>query len=145
MCSLNLKDFSVENLETTRSTFLSKFYSEIYLSRIINYWGSIFTLYLTEEAFRFVSLLSTFLFFLLLFSFYINIFLRDIYYSQDSRELRGNQMDSWWDLFSLEIWILFTFSLTQLSRSYWLSHFKVALWGFELISNYHPSITKRTA
>ena len=145
MCSLNLKDFSVENLETTRSTFLSKFYSEIYLSRIINYWGSVFTLYLTEEAFRFVCLLSTFLFFLLLFSFYINIFLRDIYYSQDSRELRGNQMDSWWDLFSLEIWILFTFSLTQLSRSYWLSHFKVALWGFELISNYHPSITKRTA
>ena len=145
MCSLNLKDFSVENLETTRSTFLSKFYSEIYLSRIINYWGSVFTLYLTEEAFRFVCLLSTFLFFLLLFSFYINIFLRDIYYSQDSRELRGNQMDSWWDLFSLEIWILFTFSLTQLSRSYWLSHFKVALWGFELISNYHPSITKQTA
>ena len=41
-----LKDFSVENLETTRSTFLSKFSSEIYLSRIINYWGSIFTLYL---------------------------------------------------------------------------------------------------
>ena len=38
-----LKDFSVENLETTPSTFLSKFSSEIYLSRIINYWGSIFT------------------------------------------------------------------------------------------------------
>ena len=145
MCSLNLKDFSVENLETTHSTFLSKFSSEIYLSRIINYWGSIFTLYLKEEAFRFVCVPSTFLFFLLLFSFYINIFLRDTYYSQDSRELRGNQMDSRWDLFSLEIWILFTFSLMQLSWSYWLSHFKVALWGFELISNYHPSITKRTA
>ena len=41
-----LKGFSVENLETTGSTFLSKFSSEIYLSRIINYWGSIFTLYL---------------------------------------------------------------------------------------------------
>ena len=25
------------------------------------------------------------------------------------------------------------------------SHFKVTLWGFDLISNYHPSITKRTA
>ena len=30
------------------------------------------------------------------------------------------------------------------SRSYWLWHFKVKLWGFELISNYHSSITKRT-
>ena len=35
------KDFSVENVETTPSTFLSKFCSEIYLSRIINYWGNI--------------------------------------------------------------------------------------------------------
>ena len=32
-----LKDFSVENLETTPSTFLSKFFSEIFLSRVINY------------------------------------------------------------------------------------------------------------
>ena len=44
-----LKDFSVENLKTTPSTFLSKFFCEIYLSRIIKYWGSIFTLYLTRE------------------------------------------------------------------------------------------------
>ena len=42
-----MKGFSVENLETTPSTFLSKFSSEIYLSQIINYWGIIFTLYLT--------------------------------------------------------------------------------------------------
>ena len=35
-----LKDFSVENLETTPSTCLSRFLSEIYLSRIINCWGS---------------------------------------------------------------------------------------------------------
>ena len=41
-----LKDFSVENLETTPSTFPSKFSYEIYLHGIINYWGSIFTLYL---------------------------------------------------------------------------------------------------
>ena len=34
---LKRKDFSVENLETTPSIFLSKFSSEIYLSRIINY------------------------------------------------------------------------------------------------------------
>ena len=45
--SQDLKDFSVENLETTPSTFLLKFSSNIYLSRIINYWGSIFALYLT--------------------------------------------------------------------------------------------------
>ena len=32
-----LKDFSVENFETTPSTFLPKFSSEIYLSPIINY------------------------------------------------------------------------------------------------------------
>ena len=44
-----LKNFSVENLETTPSTFTSKFSSKIYSSRIIYYWGSIFTLYLTEE------------------------------------------------------------------------------------------------
>ena len=42
-----LKDLYVENLETTPSTFCSKFSSEIYLSRIINYWDSIFLLYLT--------------------------------------------------------------------------------------------------
>ena len=37
-----LKDLSVENLETTPSTVLSKFSFEIYLSRIIDYLGSIF-------------------------------------------------------------------------------------------------------
>ena len=44
-----LKDFSVENLKTTPSTFVSNFFCEIYLSRIIKYWASIFTLYLTRE------------------------------------------------------------------------------------------------
>ena len=34
--------------------------------------------------------------------------------------------------------------LMQLSRSYWIWHFKVTLWGFELISYYHLSITKST-
>ena len=42
-----LKDFSVENLETTPSTVLSKFSFEVYLSRIIDYLGSIFKLYPT--------------------------------------------------------------------------------------------------
>ena len=42
-----LKDFYFENQETTPRIFLSKFLFEIYFSRIINYWGSIFTLNLT--------------------------------------------------------------------------------------------------
>ena len=61
-----------------------------------------------------------------------------------NRSICNYQTDSWWSLFSLEICILFAFSLMQLSRSYWLLHFKLALWGFELIWNYHPSITERT-
>ena len=35
-----LKDFSVENLESPANNCFSKFSSEIYLFRIINYWGS---------------------------------------------------------------------------------------------------------
>ena len=53
-----LKDFTVENLETTPSTFPLKFYSGIYLSRINNYWGSNFTLYLSRGAFSLVCVLS---------------------------------------------------------------------------------------
>ena len=63
----SVKDFSVfsaENVETTSCTFLSKFSCEIYLSRIINYWSSIFTLYWTWGAFSLVCVLSVFLFFL---------------------------------------------------------------------------------
>ena len=55
-----LKDFSVENLETNSSTFLSKFSCELYFSWISNYWGSIFTLYLTWGAFSLVCVLSVF-------------------------------------------------------------------------------------
>ena len=62
-----------------------------------------------------------------------------------NRSICNYQTNSWWDLFSLYICIWFAFSLTQLSRSYWLSQFKVRMWGFELVSNYHSSITKRTA
>ena len=64
-----LKDFSVENLETTPSTFLSKFSFEIYLSRIINFWGSILTVYLIWGAFSLICVLSVFLFFLSFFLF----------------------------------------------------------------------------
>ena len=56
----------------------------------------------------------------------------------------NNQTGSWWDLYSLEICNLFAYSLMQLSRRYWMWHFKVTLWGFELMSNYHPFIAKRT-
>ena len=55
-----LKDFSVENLETIPNTLLSKFCSEIYLSRIINYWDSIFTLYLTYGELSLVCVISVF-------------------------------------------------------------------------------------
>ena len=65
-----LKNFSVENLETTPSTFLSKFYFENHLSRIINYWSSIFTLYLTWGEFSLVCFLFVFFFSCFLSSFF---------------------------------------------------------------------------
>ena len=158
-----MKDLSFENFETTPSNFHAKFSSEIYLSRIINYWFSIFTLYPKLGAFSLVCFLSAFFFLLL-------ICLTNTNDSQDSRERRVNHYfscvlllpareytfnssrfvplifnqsicnywaDSWWDLFSLQICILLGFSLMQLSRSYGLSYFKVTLWEFELISNYY--------
>ena len=69
-----LKDFSVENLETTSSTFLSKFSSGIYLSQISNYWGSIFTSYLTLGMFSLVCALSGFFSFFLFFFFFLLLF-----------------------------------------------------------------------
>ena len=48
----------------------------------------------------------------------------------------NNQTDSWWGLFSLEICNLFTFSLMQLSRSYWLWHSK---WHCEDLSSYQTT------
>ena len=68
-----LKDFSVENLETTSSTSLSKFSCEIYLSRVINYWGIIFTLSWRWGEFSLVYVISEFFFFF--FSFSVVIFL----------------------------------------------------------------------
>ena len=118
-----LEDFSVENLETTPSTFLSKFSSKIHLSRIINYWGSIFTLYLTWGAFSLVFVLSVFFpFFLssfLIFYWYFHWQTLKIHRISSPRFLPllfnqsicTYQTDSWWDLFSLEICILFAFSL----------------------------------
>ena len=165
MYLLKLKDFSVKDVETTPSTFISKFSSKIYLSRIINYWCIILTLYLTWGAFN-CAISVFFSFFLSRGFFLLVISLTDTNDSQDSREWRGNhyfscfplpfahdyslsssrflpllfnwficnyQNDGWWVLFSLEICILFAFSLMQLSWSYWLSHLKVVLWVFELI------------
>ena len=59
-----------------------------------------------------------------------------------NRSICNHWADSWWDLFFLEICVLLGFSLMQLS--YWLSYFKLTLWEFELISNYHLSTSKRT-
>ena len=146
------------------------------LSRIINYWGSIFTLYLTWGAFRLVFVLSVFFFFFFLFLlFFFFRFLPAFSLTGTNRERRVNhyfycfplaptheyifsssrflplrfnwsicnyQTDSWWDMFSLEVWILLAFSLIQLSRSYWLSYFKsvfdhfVGL-GLKGLSNWH--------
>ena len=87
------KYFSVENLETTPNTFLSKFSSEIYLYPIINYWGNIFTLYLKLGAFSLVCVLSLFFFlslFVLIFLFLTAFSLTDTNNSHDSKEERGN-------------------------------------------------------
>ena len=70
--SQDFKDFSVENLKTTPSNFLN-FFSEIYLSPIINYSGSIFTLYLTWGVFSLVCVVS--IFFFLSFFFFLRLWL----------------------------------------------------------------------
>ena len=160
--------------------FSQNFLRNFLLSRIINYWGSIFTLYLTCGALSLVCVISVFFFFLsfcfffffylyfpwqtltihktaetekvsllLFFYFYqltnIHLVVRDFYHFFFLDLFCNHQSNSWWDMFYWQICILFAFSLIQLSRSYWLSYFKVTLWESELISNYHPSITKQTA
>ena len=59
-----MRDFSVQNLETTPRIFLSNFFCDIYLSRIVNYSDSVFTLHLTWGAFSLVCVPSVFFFFL---------------------------------------------------------------------------------
>ena len=49
----------------------SRNYSQIYLSGIINYWGSILTLYITWGAFSLVCVLSVFFSFFLSFLFFL--------------------------------------------------------------------------
>ena len=106
--------------------------------------------------FSLVCILSVFLFFLCsFFSFYIVIFLAFHTHTHTHTNTRehsfsssrfvplhfdqficNNQTDSWWGLFSLEICNLFTFSLMQLSRSYWLWHSK---WHYEDLSSYQTT------
>ena len=69
-----LKDFSVENLETTLSTILSKFSCKICLSPIINYWGSIFTLNQTWGGFCLVCVVPAFFLFLASFFLFLLVF-----------------------------------------------------------------------
>ena len=66
--------------------YSQQFFSEIYLSRIINYWSSIFTLYLTWGAFTVVRILSVFFSFFLFFFLFLSVFsLTDTNYWQDYR------------------------------------------------------------
>ena len=90
-----LKDFSVEILETTPGTFLSKFSSEIYLSWIVNYWGSIFYIILNVSSVKFglrsIRIFS-FFFFLLVF------LLTDANESRDRKEGKENRYFSYFSL-----------------------------------------------
>ena len=78
-----LKDFSVENIQTIPSTFLSKFSSEICLSWTINYWVNYLVWFCVLSVF-FSFFLSCFFPFSILFS------LTDTNDSQDIRKQRGN-------------------------------------------------------
>ena len=84
-----LKDFSVENLETTLSPFLSKLSSDIHLSPNINYWGSIFVIPNVRSVQ--CGLCSIHIFFLSFFLlFFLPVFsLTDTNDSRDYREGRG--------------------------------------------------------
>ena len=87
-----LKDSSLENVATAPSIFHSKFSSGIHLSWVINYWGSIFTLYLTWGGFSLVCVLFVFFSFFLSFFFLFQsvLSLTGTNNSQDSRKGRGN-------------------------------------------------------
>ena len=64
---------------------------DFYLSLIINYWSSVFTLYLTQGAFSLVCVVSVFLFFLSFFFISLVFFLTDSDdESQDRWDGRGN-------------------------------------------------------
>ena len=80
------------------SNSLLEFFPFIYLSRIINYWGSVFTLYLTWRPFILGCVLSAF-FFILSSFFFLSVFsLIDINDLQGSKEGKGNHYFSCFQL-----------------------------------------------
>ena len=95
-----LKDFSVENLETTACTFLSKNFYEICLSQFIYHCNV--TLYLVRGAISLVCVLSVFLPFFILFFFIFFFFLVfsliDTNNLWDSREGKRNHYFSCFQL-----------------------------------------------
>ena len=137
-----LKDFSVENLETTPSTFRLNFFGDLFIPIMI-YWDSVFTLYLMWGAFSLCSIRVFFPYFSCFplppaheHSFSSSRFLPLPF----NRSIYNYQTPSWRGLFSLEICILFGFSLLQINQSYWLWHFKVTfvrIWADAKLSPFY--------
>ena len=133
-----LKDFSVENLETTLSTLLSKFSSKIYLSRIINYRGSIFALYLTWGAFSLVCVLSAFFFFILFF-FFLFFYLHFPWQTLKIHKMAGKRE-------GIIIFLVFHFyQLTNIHSVYRNFYHFFFIDHFCNYQSDHPSITKWTS
>ena len=133
-----LKDFSVENLETTLSTLLSKFSSKIYLSRIINYRGSIFALYLTWGAFSLVCVLSAFFFFILFF-FFLFFYLHFPWQTLTIHKMAGKREG---------IIIFLVFHFYQLTNIHSVDRNFYHFFFIDHFCNYqsdHPTITKWTS
>ena len=146
-------------------------FSQIYLSGIINYWGSILTLYITWGTFSLVCVLSVF------FSFFVfpSFFYRYFPWQTLTNQKIGRERESlfflffhfhpltnihlihrdFYHLFFLDLFAItmmrlvllrylhFTCILMKAIKSELLTY-KVTLSGCELISNYRPSITKPT-
>ena len=154
------KSFSVENLEITPSNFFSE---TLYLT-----WG-VFSLVCVVSVFFF---LPSFVFFFdwyfpwqtltihriagigegiivfLVFHFHpltnIHLVHRDFYHFFLINLFVITRLIAYETSSPNKFAFYFHFHWCNLSRSYCLIHFKLTLWGFELISNYHPFITKRT-
>ena len=72
-CIFLMKAFTFSSFERFLC-WKSRNYSQIYLSGIINYWGSILTLYITWATFSLVCVLSVFFSFFLVFLFFYQYF-----------------------------------------------------------------------
>ena len=160
-----LKDFSVENLETTPRS--------IYLDLLII--GIVFWYYTQREVHSVWFVLYPYFFSFFLSSYFLFLPVFSLIETNDSWDRwdgRGNhyfsrfplppaneysfnstrfmlliftlsicnyQTDSWWDLFSLAIYILFAFLRMLLSRSGWFWHFKltVRIWAYIKLSLFY--------